>query len=75
MPLGKAIRDVLQENEPQHHMLVFGCVHVSAQLVGGGPEFGFEALAGGVFGFLLGWSAWHGVPLAFVMLYHEKAGW
>jgi hypothetical protein len=33
-------------------------------------------LAGGVFGLgFLGWSARHGAPFAFVMLYHEKAGW
>ena len=50
-------------------MLVVGGVQVPAQLVGGGPEFGFQALAGGVFGLgLLGWAARHGVPFAFVML-------
>ena len=49
-------------------------VELLAQLVGGGPEFGFQALAGAVFGFL-GWSARHGVLFAFVMLYHETAGW
>ena len=68
MALGEAVRDVLQEDEAQHDMLVVGGVQVAAQLVGGGPEFGFEALAG-VFGLgLLGWSARHGVPFAFVML-------
>lgn len=42
MPLGKTVRDVLQKNEAQHHMLVVGGVQVPAQLVGGGPEFGFQ---------------------------------
>lgn len=31
-----------------------------AQLVSGGPEFGFEALIAGVFGLFLGWYARHG---------------
>ena len=35
--LGEAVRDVLQEDEAQHHILV----------VGGDPELGFQALAGG----------------------------
>jgi hypothetical protein len=75
MPLGKTIRDVFQEDKAQHHMLVVGGVQVAAQLVSGGPELGFQALTGGVFGLLLGWSARHGVPFAFVVLYHEMAGW
>ena len=49
-------------------MLVVGGVQVPAQLVGGGPEFGFQALAGGIFGLFLGWYVRHGVPFAFVML-------
>ena len=56
-------------------MLVVGGVQMAAQLVGGGPEFGFEALMAGVFGLLLGWSARHGVPFAFELLYHENMGW
>ena len=76
MPLGKAVRDVLQENEAQYHLLVVGGVQMPTQLVGGGPELGFEALVAGIFGFgFLGWSARHGVPFAFVVLYHEKARW
>ena len=68
MALGEPVRDVLQEDEAQYHMLVVGGVQMAAQLVGGGPEFGFQALAG-VFGLgLLGWAARHGVPFAFVML-------
>jgi len=31
-------RDVFDENETKHDMLVFGSVHVGAQLVGVGPE-------------------------------------
>ena len=43
-------------------MLVVGGVQMPAQFVRRGPEFGFQALAGGVFGFgFLGWSARHGV--------------
>ena len=62
MALRKAVRDVLQEDEAQHDMLVVGGVQMATQLVGGGPELGFEALMAGVFGLLLGWSARHGVP-------------
>ena len=75
MPLGEAVRDVLEENEAQHHLLVVGGIQVPAQLVRRGPEFGFQALAGAVFGLFLGWSARHGVLFAFVMLYHEIMGW
>ena len=62
MALGKAVRDVFQEDEAQHHMLVVGGVQMPTQLVGGGPELRFQALAGGVFGLLFGWSARHGIP-------------
>ena len=46
MTLGEAVQDVLQENKTQHHMLVVSSIQVAAQLVGGGPELGFETLAG-----------------------------
>ena len=39
--------DVFQEDQAQDDMLVFRRVHVVAQLVGGEPEFGFEADVGG----------------------------
>ena len=35
---GKGVRDVLDEDEAQHKVLVFGSVHIGAQLVGCGPE-------------------------------------
>ena len=40
MPMsgGKGVGDVLDEDEAQHKVLVFGSVHVGAQLVGCGPE-------------------------------------
>ena len=45
------VRDVLEENEPQHDVLVVAGFHVAAQLVGGLEEFGLEsearAIAGG----------------------------
>ena len=34
----EGVGDVLQEDQAQHQVLVFGRVHVGAQLVGGGPE-------------------------------------
>jgi hypothetical protein len=37
-PGGKGVGDVFEEDEAQHQVLVFGCVHVGAQLVGGRPE-------------------------------------
>ena len=36
------IRDVLKENQAEHHMLVLGGVDVLAQLVGGFPELLFQ---------------------------------
>jgi hypothetical protein len=35
-------------------MLIIGGVQMASHLVSGGPELGFQALAGGVFGLLLG---------------------
>src|SRR5690606_15014258 len=43
-----AVGDVLEEDEPQHHVLVVGRLHVAAQLVGGLEEFGLEAQGGPV---------------------------
>jgi hypothetical protein len=34
----KGVRDVFDEDEAQHQVLVFGSVHVGAQLVGRCPE-------------------------------------
>ena len=48
------IRDVLEEDEAEDDVLVFGRVHVVAQLVGGEPELGFKADVGGGVGFLAG---------------------
>jgi hypothetical protein len=38
----EGVGDVLQENQAEHDVLVFGRIHVVAQRVGGGPELGFE---------------------------------
>ena len=35
---GEGVGDVFEEDQAKHQMLVFGSVHVGAQLVGGGPE-------------------------------------
>ena len=47
----ESVRDVLQEDEAQHDVLVFRRVHVAAQRIGGGPKFGLvaggDAVAGG----------------------------
>ena len=56
----KGIGDVFQEDQPQHHVLVFRRIHVVPQLVGGEPELRLEAeigagVLGGVGGFLTGW--------------------
>ena len=53
-------------------MLVVGGIQMPTQLVGGGPEFGFEALMAGVFGLLLGGSARHGVPFGSLGCYIMK---
>ncbi len=42
MPFLKRIGNVLQENQPQNHVLVFGGVHVVPQLVRRGPHFGLK---------------------------------
>ena len=57
----EGVRDVLQENQAQHHMFVLGRVHVVAQRVGGGPKFGLETeVGGGVV--VLGSGLCHSVP-------------
>ena len=32
------VRDVFDKDEAEHQVLVFGGIHVGAQIVGGGPE-------------------------------------
>ena len=56
----EGIGDVFQEDQPHHHMLVFGCVNVFAQLVGGFPKLLFQ---GFVFVFFCGFS--HGCFVIF----------
>ena len=48
----EGVGDVLEEDEAEDDVLVFGRVHVVAQLVSGEPELGFEADVGGGIGFL-----------------------
>ena len=56
----KGIRDVLEEDQPEHHMLVLGRVHVIPQLVCGEPQFGFKAEVGcGVRFCHFGCLLWH----------------
>jgi hypothetical protein len=43
------VGDVLEEDQAEDDVLVLGRVHVVAQRVGGGPEFGLEAEVGGGF--------------------------
>ena len=43
----EGVADVLQEHQTEHDMLVFGGVHVVAELVGGEPELVLEADVGG----------------------------
>lgn len=45
----KSIRNVFQEDQAQHDVLVFGGVHVGAEFVGGGPEGAFEIAGFGCF--------------------------
>ncbi len=42
--LVECVRDVFDEDEPKHDVLVLGGVHAGAQLVGGGPERFLEVL-------------------------------
>lgn len=41
--LGERVGNILQEDQPQHNVLVLGCVQVVAELVGGKPERLLEA--------------------------------
>ena len=41
---GKAVRDVFDKNQAQHQVLVFGRIHVGAQLVSRGPEGFFNVV-------------------------------
>ncbi len=38
LPLGEGVRDVFEEDQAEHGVLVNGGVEVGPQLVGGGPE-------------------------------------
>ena len=51
--LRKRVRDVLEKDQAEYDVFVFGRVHVIAQLVGRKPELGFETDGGGGFGGLL----------------------
>ena len=42
------VGDVLQQDQSQHDTLVFGGIHVGAELVGRQPQLGFEAQVGSV---------------------------
>jgi len=42
----KRVADVLEEDQPEHDVLVLGRVHVVAEGVGRLPELGFEAIGG-----------------------------
>ena len=46
MVLGEGLGDVLEEDQAEDDVLVLGGVHVVTELVGGEPEFGFEADGG-----------------------------
>ena len=47
----EGVRDVFEEDEAEHYVLIFRRVHVVAQLVGRQPELGLEAeIGGGIFG-------------------------
>ena len=50
MAFQEGVRDVFEENEPQHHVLVLRRVHVAAQSVGGCPQLRLEAGADVAFG-------------------------
>jgi hypothetical protein len=43
----KCVGDVLEKDEAEHDVLVFGRVHVRTELVGSEPELGLEAEIGG----------------------------
>ena len=43
MELLEGVGDVLEEDQPEHDVLVLGGVHVPAELVCGGPELLLEA--------------------------------
>jgi hypothetical protein len=47
----EGVGDVFEEDQAEDDVLVFRRVHVVAQLVGGEPEFRFEANVGAGFGF------------------------
>ena len=46
--LVELVGDVLEEDEPEHDVLVLGGIDVAAQLVGGAPDLLLEANLGGV---------------------------
>ncbi len=43
MPLLKGVRNVFEEDETEHDMLILGRIHVVAHFVGGCPEGCFKA--------------------------------
>lgn len=43
----EAARDVFEEDEAENGVLVLRRIHVAAELVGGEPQFDFEAEIGG----------------------------
>jgi hypothetical protein len=47
-PRGEGVRDVLDEDQPEDQVLVFGGVHVGAQLVGGRPQGLLDVVEHGV---------------------------
>ncbi len=65
----EAVGNVFEEDQPKDDMLVFRRVHVVPQLVGGEPEFGFEAErrtsvvgSGGFIGWLGDFFGWRHKP-------------
>jgi hypothetical protein len=49
----KSVGNILEKNQAKNDVLVFGSVHVVAELIGGLPEFGLEPNIGpGIGGFL-----------------------
>src|SRR5690606_4745730 len=62
----EGVGDVLEEDEPEHHVLVVGGLHVAAQLVGGLEKLGLEA-AGSAVVFPGGVVLSHAASILYVM--------
>jgi hypothetical protein len=56
-PRGEGVGDVLDEDQPEDQVLVFGGVHVGAQLVGGRPQGLLDVVEHGVAS-AVGWSSY-----------------